>query len=128
MWVRLPCSGLRIRAIRPASTGRSLAKLLVRLREAALPTRVQNSCIEDMPHGSYGKDTRLSSVVMMGSNPIWGTMIINGLDKIADDLAGRVISQVEVFETEKDGRILKINFVGGRVLDIRDCNLYAQFR
>ncbi len=26
-----------------------------------------------MPHGSYGKDTRLSSVVMVGSNPTWGT-------------------------------------------------------
>jgi hypothetical protein len=26
-----------------------------------------------MPRGSYGKDTRLSSVVMMGSNPMRGT-------------------------------------------------------
>jgi hypothetical protein len=51
----------------------------------------------------------------------------NGISNIVEDLSGRVISQAQVFDTA-DGQMLKITFVGGRVLDIRDKELFAQFR
>jgi len=51
----------------------------------------------------------------------------NGLSNIVEDLSGRVIQSAEVFQTP-DGQMLKIVFIGGRVLDIRDQELFAQFR